>query len=93
MSDKYIEKIQQDRDKLEELLKDYDDLNNKNRVILKECKSSIKDLKIIMILTVIVAIFCILTVTTIGYKVNAKDKGKQNNYKANIEINVTDDIE
>ena len=93
MSDKDIDKIEQYRDKLEKLLKSYNDLNNKNLVILKECKSSIRYLKTIMILTIIVAIFCILTVITFGYKVYAKDKCKQNNYKENIEINVTDNVE
>ena len=93
MSDKDIDKIEQYRDKLEKLLKSYNDLNNKNLVILKECKSSIRYLKTIMILTVIVAIFCILMVITFGYKVYAKDKFKQKNYKENIEINVTDNVE
>ena len=41
----------------------------------------------------LLAIFCILTVITLGYKVYAKDKFKQNNYKENIEINVTDNVE
>ena len=93
MSDKDIDKIEQYRDKLEKLLKNYNDLNNKNLVILKECKSSIRYLKTIMILTVIVAIFCILMVITFGYKVYEKDKFKQKNYKENIEINVTDNVE
>nr|DAQ97670.1 MAG TPA: hypothetical protein [Caudoviricetes sp.] len=89
VSDNYLKNIQQDRDRLEELLVEYDNLNKKNKVILKECKNSINDLKIIMLLTVIVAMFCIYTVTHIGYKVNnfnMNNDNKMNNNNNDIEV-------
>ena len=89
VSDNYLKNIQQNRDRLEELLVEYNDLNKKNKVILKECKSSINDLKIIMLLTVIVAMFCIYTVTHIGYKVNnfnMNNDNKMNNNSNDIEV-------